>query len=131
MHGPLIEWQGLKCGQGRWLKVRIMKLSPKVLNKFIKLLLGAQWLSMTIKHVDSLIPLLGTERADSAKEVKRLVLHGQISTFPEEVFESVPFIGPVILSDLFMQSTIASQVAPTLKHGLETTIRQGQDSLPC
>ena len=108
MHGPLIEWQDLKCGQGRWLKVWIMKLSPKVLNKFMKLLLGVQWLSMIIKHVDSLVPLLGTERADSAKEVERLVLHGQIRTFPEKVFESGPFIGPAILSDLFMQSTIAS-----------------------
>ena len=70
MYGAFIEWQSLECGHVRGLKVWIMKLSPKVLNQFTKLLLGAQGLSMTIKHVNSLVPLLGTERADSAKEVE-------------------------------------------------------------
>ena len=74
----------LKCAQDPWLKVQIMKQRPNVLSKFVKLLLRAMWLFMTIKHVDSLLPFLGTERFDSANKVQRLVLHSQISTFPEK-----------------------------------------------
>ena len=88
-----------------------MELSTKVLNKFIKFLLWAQWLSMTVEHVNTLIPLLGAKRADAAREVKRLVSHGQICTFTEKGFKSRPLIGPTVLPDLFVQDT--GQIKPT------------------
>ena len=84
---------------------------------------------MTIKHVNALKPLLGAERADSAKEVERLVSHGQICTFPEKGFKSGPFIGPAVLPDLFVQNTLFGQIKSTLKHGFHTTTMQCQGSL--
>ena len=84
---------------------------------------------MTIKHVNALKPLLGAERADSEKEVERLVSHGQISTFQEKGFKSGPFIGPAVLPDSFVQSTVSGQIKRTLKQGFHTTIMQGKSSL--
>ena len=74
--------------------------------------------------MNALKPLLGAERADSAKEVERLVSHGQICTFPEKGFKSGPFIGPAVLPDLFVQSTVSGQIKTILKHGFHTTIMQ-------
>ena len=83
------------------LKVRIMKPSPKNPNTCIKCPLRVEWLSGLC------VNSLTWDRAIGCGERSRM------STFKKK---GVPFMSPTILPDVFVQNTVADQIAPSLKH---------------
>ena len=87
------------------------QLAKEVLNSF-EFKKGSEWMSLIINHLDLLTTLLGAQFTDLAKPIIRLMTHGQVSTFLQEVFKFLAFILAAEMANLLVASTKHGQVLP-------------------
>ena len=80
------------------------QLAKEVLNSF-EFKKGSEWMSLIINHLDLLTTLLGAQFTDLAKPIIRLMTHGQVSTFLQEVFKFLAFILAAEMANLLVAST--------------------------
>ena len=105
------------------------QLAKEVLNSF-EFKRGSEWLSLIIKYLDLLRTLLGAQFTDLAKPIIRLMTHGQVSTFLQEVFKFLALIHAAEMANLLVVSAKQSQVLPCREKRCRQMINQCSHNFP-
>ena len=79
---------------------------------------------MIIIHLNLLWALLGTQLADLAVPVVRLMTQGQVSTFLEEVFKFLALVMSAEVANLLMILSKQSKVLPGSEKGSYRAVSQ-------